>query len=199
VFPNFVDISGLIWHLFQADVERAPTWSRVLEAFKLFLHKNGLIDKETGQRLVRYTWCTDGPFDIRDFVVKQCFISKVPMPEWLKGDVLDVRKLVTNTLAIQESQAPQPRRQGTQRPVHKVVYVPKRRSLNISQQLRALGLAPFVGRQHSGIDDTRNIARIVVELAKRGIRLEPNTVIHPGRRWQWMGKPGQVLEEYTFV
>lgn len=42
------------------------------------------------------------------------------MPEWIKGDVLDVRKLVTNTLAIQESQAPQPRRQGTQRPVQKV-------------------------------------------------------------------------------
>ena len=47
-----------------------------------------------------------------------------------------------------------------------------------------------------GIQDTRNIARVLTELAKRGIRLEPNTVIFPGRRWQWMGKPGQILEEY---
>ena len=47
--------------------------------------------------------------------------------------------------------------------------------------------------------DTRNIARVVVELAKRGIRLEPNTAIYPGRRWQWMGKPGQILEEYCFI
>ncbi len=29
---------------------------------------------------------------------------------------------------------------------------PKRRSLNIEQQLRSLGLAEFIGRQHSGID-----------------------------------------------
>ena len=66
--------------------------------------------------------CSDGPFDVRDFVVKQCFISKVgcppafsdvssintleklQMPDWLKGDVLDVRKVVTYYLALQEAQ-----------------------------------------------------------------------------------------------
>ena len=26
---------------------------------------------------MRFCWCTDGPFDVRDFVVKQCFISNV--------------------------------------------------------------------------------------------------------------------------
>ena len=39
--------------------------------------RNGLIDAETGNPLIRFCWCTDGPWDIRDFVVKQCFISKV--------------------------------------------------------------------------------------------------------------------------
>lgn len=43
--------------------------------------------------------------------------------------------------------------------------------------------------------DTRNIARIVTELACRGIPLVPNTTIYPGRRWRWMGKHGQVLED----
>ncbi|KAI5123281.1 hypothetical protein M0805_009302 [Coniferiporia weirii] len=175
----------------QADVDRAPKFPKVLESFKDFLMRNGLIDGLTGEKLQRFTWCTDGPFDVRDFVVKQCFISKIQMPEWLKGDVLDVRKVVSYYLALQEADASGVRQQK--------IFFPKRRSLNISQQLRALSLPAFIGRQHSGIDDTRNIARIVTELAKRGIRLEPNTTIYPGRRWQWMGRPGQVLEEYCFI
>jgi len=69
---------------------------------------------------MRFCWCTDGPFDVRDFVVKQCFISKVrtlrrlahgnqlshillspaqiAMPSWIKGDVMDVRKVVVALL-----------------------------------------------------------------------------------------------------
>lgn len=173
----------------QAEVDCAPSFPAVLDSFREFMAKNGLIDGISGERLQRFTWCTDGPFDIRDFVVKQCFISKLQMPEWIKGDVLDVRKVVSYYLALQESGKRQT----------KIVFpkpAPRRRTLNISQQLRVLSLPDFVGRQHSGIDDTRNIARIVTELAKRGIRLEPNTQIFPGRRWQWMGRPGQVLEEY---
>jgi 3'-5' exoribonuclease 1 len=32
----------------------------------------------------------------------------------------------------------------------------------------------FEGREHAGIDDARNIARILVELAKDGAPLSPN-------------------------
>ncbi len=46
------------------------------------------------------------------------------------------------------------------------------------------------------LQDTRNICRLVVELARRGWKLEPNTSINPNRRWPWMGKRGKVLEEY---
>lgn len=44
--------------------------------FRDFLTRNGLIDPVSGNPLVRFCWCTDGPWDVRDFVVKQCFISK---------------------------------------------------------------------------------------------------------------------------
>jgi len=118
------------------------------------------------------------------------------MPDWLRGDVLDVRKTVTYYIALQEECV---KKRPPKVNFNKPGLFPKRRSLNISQQLRALSLPPFVGREHSGIDDARNIARIVTELAKRGIRLEPNTAILASRRWQWMGKPGQVLEEYCFI
>lgn len=46
------------------------------------------------------------------------------------------------------------------------------------------------------IQDTRNIAKIVTELGKRGVSLKPNTPIKPNRKWIWMGKRGQVLEQF---
>lgn len=46
--------------------------------------------------------------------------------------------------------------------------------------------------------DARNIARIVVELARTPIRLEANTFIHPNRKWWWMTKDGTVdFPEYV--
>lgn len=170
----------------QRQVDRAPTFPEVLVQFQRFLVKHGLIDPTTGQRLVRYSWCSDGPFDVRDFVVKQCFISNITMPHWLQGDVLDVRLAVNYWLGMQASQTPDSLPRDFLR----------RRSLNIPAQLEVLGLPVFEGRQHSGIDDTRNLARIVTELARRGVCLLPNTAIQPYRRWHWMGRGGQVLAEY---
>ena len=45
--------------------------------FARFLAQHGLIDPKNGRPLQRFCWCSDGPFDVRDFVVKQCFISNV--------------------------------------------------------------------------------------------------------------------------
>ncbi|KAG2116504.1 ribonuclease H-like domain-containing protein [Suillus discolor] len=168
----------------QVQVNTAPTFQKVLNMFARFLANHGLIDPKSGRPIQRFCWCSDGPFDIRDFVVKQCFISKIPMPLWLKGDILDVRKVVS-VWAVASSNPdttikPSPRSHI--------------RSLNIPQQLQVLGLPAFQGRLHSGIDDTRNIARVMTELARRGVRLEPKTSINPNRRWNWMGKSGVVLE-----
>ncbi|KAF9228000.1 hypothetical protein BS17DRAFT_774617 [Gyrodon lividus] len=171
----------------QAQVNHAPAFPKVLKMFARFLSQHGLIDPKNGRPLQRFCWCSDGPFDIRDFVVKQCFISNIPMPSWLKGDVLDVRRVVSVWAATDGAPDSKQIRTGLATSYH---Y----RSLNIPQQLGALALGPFQGRVHSGIDDTRNVARIIIELARRGIRLEPNTPINPNRRWQWMGRPGEVLE-----
>jgi 3'-5' exoribonuclease 1 len=61
----------------QSQVDTAPLFPEALAKLEASLIKNRLIDAKTGQRLVRFCWCSDGPFDIRDFVVKQCFISQV--------------------------------------------------------------------------------------------------------------------------
>ena len=56
-------------------MDDAPTFPDVLQQFRKFLEKHRLIDG-SGQRLTRFCFCSDGPYDIRDFVVKQCFMSK---------------------------------------------------------------------------------------------------------------------------
>jgi len=56
-------------------------------------------------------------------------------------------------------------------------------------------LETFKGRQHSGIDDVRNIARILQELVRpeREWRVSSNARIKGrDRRWQWMNATGEV-------
>ncbi|KZV90427.1 hypothetical protein EXIGLDRAFT_770844 [Exidia glandulosa HHB12029] len=175
----------------QADVDGAPTFTPMLKQFTKFLRKHGLLDTNN-RKTGRWTWCTDGPYDIRDFVAKQCFISAIPHPPYLLGDILDVRTAVNDYL--NEANTGSTRSGKGRRSANTF----RRTSLKLPNQLQALGLAPFEGRQHSGIDDTRNIARIVAELARRGVSLLCNLSVRPGRRWQWMGRtPGTILEEYV--
>jgi 3'-5' exoribonuclease 1 len=44
----------------QADVDAAATFPEVMKHVSEFLAKNGLIDPHTGERLVKFCWCTDG-------------------------------------------------------------------------------------------------------------------------------------------
>ncbi|KAI0336311.1 hypothetical protein GY45DRAFT_1315626 [Cubamyces sp. BRFM 1775] len=191
--PQLSSFCSALTGITQDQVDSAPSFPEVLDEFRKFLEKHGLIDPETGRRLTRFCFCSDGPYDVRDFVVKQCFISKIPVPTWLTWDVMDVRRVVGECHAFTTSATVD--RDAQRRPAG-AFPLPRRVALSIPRQLHALGLEPFEGRQHSGIDDTRNIARLVIELARRGWKLEPNTPINPNRRWPWMGKRGKVLEEY---
>ncbi|KIP04762.1 hypothetical protein PHLGIDRAFT_75411 [Phlebiopsis gigantea 11061_1 CR5-6] len=171
----------------QEEVDTAPSFATLVHtSFREFLARNGIIDAYTGQPLVRFCWCSDGPWDIRDFVVKQCFISRIPIPQWLAGDVVDVRRVVAQW---------QQRSEQLHKPRPSVA--PYGTFLPMVRQLHILGLGAFEGRQHCGRDDTRNVARIVVELARRGMPLRPNTSINPHRRWPWMGRNGKILEQYV--
>lgn len=42
-----------------------------------FLVTHGILDGPDRRPRARFCWCSDGPWDICDFVIKQCFISKV--------------------------------------------------------------------------------------------------------------------------
>ncbi|KAJ7046561.1 ribonuclease H-like domain-containing protein [Mycena alexandri] len=180
--PNLSEFCTELTGITQQDqVDAAPSFPAVLRSVRAFLVEHKLIEKH-GKRRLRFCWCSDGPFDIRDFLVKQLFISQVPMPEWMAGDVLDVRSVVAA-----HTSGRQVRRQPQHGPWAGI-------GLNIPAQLSALGLPPFEGREHSGIDDVRNLAKILKKLAFMGIRLQPNAAVNPRRRWAWMGKSGQILE-----
>ncbi|KAG9029248.1 hypothetical protein FS837_003602 [Tulasnella sp. UAMH 9824] len=137
----------------------------------------------------RYAWCTDGPFDLRDFLVKQCFISRIAVPDYFLGDVIDIRRVVTSW--VDNASRPTPSASRPSRLPHQ--RHGKRPSLNIPQQLQALSLGHFTGQQHRGIDDARNICRIMESLAARNVSLEANMFVNPNRRWYWMGRDGVVF------
>ncbi|KAG8925104.1 hypothetical protein FRC00_004332 [Tulasnella sp. 408] len=137
----------------------------------------------------RFAWCTDGPFDLRDFLVKQCFISRIAVPDYFLGDVIDIRRVVTSW--VDNASRPTPCASRPSRLPHQ--RHGKRPSLNIPQQLQALSLGNFTGQQHRGIDDARNICRIMESLASRNVSLEANMFVNPNRRWYWMGRDGVVF------
>ncbi|KAG8687685.1 hypothetical protein FRC09_013351, partial [Ceratobasidium sp. 395] len=161
--PQLSDFCTSLTGITQANIDCAPQFKTLLRRFQAFLAKHGLVDPRTGKPQKRFAFCTDGPFDVRDFCVKTAFINKLPMPEWLRQDVVDVRRIVHSYLSRTDAGK---------------VYISRTQSLNMVAQLHALGMS-FEGRQHCGMDDTRNVARILTELGKREVRIEPNTTIHP--------------------
>ncbi|KAI8618048.1 putative prion interactor pint1, partial [Chytriomyces sp. MP71] len=85
---------------------------------------------------------TDGPCDIRDFVTTSCRAHGIPVPRIFRGYV-NVRKLAQR------------------------IYGGKGATINFKGMMRLFGLE-LEGRQHSGIDDARNITRAVIRMMEDG-------------------------------
>ena len=199
------DLTGVT----QSHVDNAPLWNQVVENFFQFLQSHDLVeDTSTGKsnlhnfRLRRgIAWINHGPADLRDFVIKQCWISGHPRgkdhgapPVFLRGPLVDIRKGIASLFKWeQELKAELSRSSGsrstpfpefggedgfqvispppsTSPPV--VKEDPRTTGLSPHEQslaglLDLLNIGPFQGRQHCGMDDTRNIARLAVEVARR--------------------------------
>ncbi len=91
---------------------------------------------------------TCGHWDLRTALVAECKFKKFAIPRSLKR-WCNVKLVFADT------------------------YRPDGKQLGMDGMLRELGLE-LVGRHHSGIDDARNIARIVIHLLKDGVAIEPN-------------------------
>lgn len=181
--PFCTELTGIT----QAQVDSAPTFPEVLSLCQQFLQRNGILNSE-GRPLERFVWCTDGPWDLRDFFTKQVFISKVNRPSWIPLNILDVRQAFGSWYkgVYLRKHNKYPHRNGA---------FSMNPSYKLKKQLELLGLE-FVGREHSGIDDSRNIARILIALAARGAILRPNLDISTNRRFSWMGANGKIVGDY---
>ncbi|GAA5990092.1 hypothetical protein JCM5350_001097 [Sporobolomyces pararoseus] len=227
------ELTGII----QEQIDEAPRFQKLLKKFeKDFVKKHELFTKDN-----KTIWITDGPWDLRDFVAKTCYLSKVPRPDYLAGEIIDLKLLVshffTNLKAEKKhSSSPSSSPVSSPSPISPVIddereqgatsLLPESSSadnlpnvllsetplyqpnslllspppdLSVPSVLSSLTLPPFQGRLHSGLSDTRNISRIVLELAnQRRVELKGNRLVPDGgkggkeRRWGWMGRGGEV-------
>ncbi|KLT39607.1 hypothetical protein CC85DRAFT_250908 [Cutaneotrichosporon oleaginosum] len=181
----------------QSTVDASETFPEVLLRLEGWLSRWGLLEND---ELKNAMWVTDGPWDLQDFVPKQLHITPTNPPRYPKyflGRYLNIKEAVRTVRAEEQRRhglyLPNPSRITTGR--RSRPRGPAQPPLTIADQLTALGLSAFEGRQHSGIDDATNIARILQAIGARGVHIEANATLSLAnmRRYSWMGRPGEVM------
>lgn len=109
-------------------------------------HENSGL-KSPSEQLYSCCFITDGPYDFINFLEPECIRKGITIPACFKL-FMDIRLVFADFFHCEK--------------------------MNINRMLRKLGLK-FVGKQHSGIDDSKNIARIAIQLMKRGAKLKVNS------------------------
>ncbi|PNF42020.1 3'-5' exoribonuclease 1 [Cryptotermes secundus] len=98
----------------------------------------------------KFTVVTDGPWDMGRFLYGQCKISGLPYPKFAKKWI-NIRKAFSNFY--------------------------KCRRFSLKMMLEHLEL-DFEGRPHCGLDDARNIARVLLRMISDGASIQVNERIH---------------------
>lgn len=131
----------------QRSVDSADTLDVVLSEFDRFLRDHGLSatkgEGTEASRLRTFVITTDGPWDVLSFLRKECLRKDLSLQAYWDNFV-DVR--------------------------HQYALWYNVRRCGIRKMLHQCGLE-FQGREHSGIDDARNIARIAAEMIRAGCPL----------------------------
>ncbi|RKO87914.1 ribonuclease H-like domain-containing protein, partial [Blyttiomyces helicus] len=141
----------------QSTVDAADPFPAVLGRFERWL------SQYSKYPFPNVLFACDGPWDVRDFVRKQCEHSILDRPPYMRR-FTDLRRLYCDFY--------------------------HRDRANLVGMLRGLGME-FEGREHSGIDDSRNVARILTRMMKDGCRVEHNTDLKLSKRK--VGRRGRVL------
>lgn len=132
----------------QTMVDSAPTLEEALEKFDAWRKEKGLVWEQDGRQ--DFAFACDGPYDMKFFLGGECRRKNIDKPSYYDRWV-NVKTLFTNQYTVAHG--------------------------NINHMLAHLGME-FEGRPHSGIDDTRNIARIVVQMRKDGAEFYRNEGVY---------------------
>ncbi|XP_064128912.1 3'-5' exoribonuclease 1 [Loxodonta africana] len=110
--------------------------------------------KELGTKY-KYSILTDGSWDMNKFLNIQCQLSRLRYPPFAKRWI-NIRKSYGNFYKVPRSQT------------------------KLTIMLEKLGMS-YEGRPHSGLDDSKNIARIAVRMLQDGCELRVNEKIQSGQ------------------
>jgi len=122
-------------------------------SFDSHVQKTGKISGKVGDFKYKFVFATDGPWDLQKFLNPECQRKKIPRPKYF-----DMWANIR---------------------YHFAEFHGKRRG-NINKMLDHYGLQ-FEGKAHSGLDDSKNIARIAICLAREGCQLDINDGIRVKR------------------
>ena len=130
----------------QSTVDAASEFSEVHDRFLRWMDQHGLGIRHT------YTIVTDGPFDMGRFLFLQTKQSEMEYPLSYASHWTNLRKCFANFY-----------KRGGGEVFVPVVGPPSTKLPGLQQMLDMLGLK-FEGSPHSGVDDAKNIARILIKL-----------------------------------
>ncbi|GAA5979131.1 hypothetical protein JCM11641_008436 [Rhodosporidiobolus odoratus] len=103
--PRLSDFCTELTGIEQKDVDTAPTFPQLCKMFyDTFCLRHRLFTPSN-----KTVWVTDGPWDLRDFVAKTCYLSRTARPDWLAGDIVDLRIAVSNFFSTLKDQRKQGR------------------------------------------------------------------------------------------
>jgi len=119
----------------------------VLEEFDSFLCEHRLGMKRTAEER-RFIICTDGPWDVKKFLAPEIERKDLPLARYWRT-LVNIRFSFAQLFRCKWQ--------------------------NVNSMLNKLDLQ-FVGRPHSGIDDSRNIAAIAYQVHRQR-KLKPNMSI----------------------
>ena len=114
---------------------------------KVLKHVNEWIDSRGLGTDYKFATATDGPWDMQNFLNLQCSLSKIDYPRWARKWI-DIRRMFSNHLGVKRC--------------------------NILKMLAYFN-CEFEGNQHCGLDDAKNIARILLRLAADGCEIKINS------------------------
>ncbi|KAM3719091.1 3'-5' exonuclease eri-1 [Dirofilaria immitis] len=144
--PQLSEFCSCFTGITQEMVDRALPFIDVLDSFRTWMHSHHL-----GQKDVRYAFVIDGPWDIAKFFQMQCIQSKLNAVPHDFRFYINIRRSFANKYFKKHS---------TQK-------------INLGGMLTFLNME-FEGREHSGLDDSKNIARIVIKMLEDRSELRVN-------------------------
>jgi 3'-5' exoribonuclease 1 len=146
--PVLTDFCCQLTGIKQAQVNEAPILEDVLQMFHHFCKDHGLAPaKEAFPEEFTFCVATDGPWDICRFLQPECDRKRLTGRGSAWRKVVNIRKMFRD---------------------HN-----KQQGGGVVDMLARFGLE-FDGREHSGLDDSRNIARILACLIANGVNVTPN-------------------------